>query len=415
MAYIIDRSSKVINNRKYDTLLIRFLRKENVVLLYVLLLIQTLYSTALCGTRPIVSLYADSLDASPVVIGLLVSIYALLPMLLAIRIGKWLDQYGARSMNNIGACGTLVSLLVPMLYPNLGTLFFSQLIIGVSQLFVILSLQKTVGNWSGNRDKLIAAFTLTGSLGELTGPLISGFSYEHYGFQISLGISFLLTLLALVSGSVIKATYWKSGAASIKENSFTTGSAWDMLQHVDLRKAMVISGLVLYSKDLYVAFFPVYAISRGLSPGTIGIIISILGGLGMVVRLFQFPLVQNFGRGRVLTTTLIISGIAYLLIPSTVNVIILAALTGLLGVGLGLGQPLSLVYALNLTPMERHGEVLGVRITFNRASQFAAPFILGGIGGLAGLATVFWISGGILLFGAYFTRFSADSKKELTE
>lgn len=378
---------------------------------YVLLLIYTFFSGIIHGTRPIISLYANSQGSSTFIIGLLVSCYALLPMLLAVKVGKWLDHFGARAMITAGAGGIMVSLLMPILFPRVFILFFSQLLIGLSQLCILLSFQKTVGNWPGNRDKLVATFTLTGSLGELTGPLLSGFTYEHYGFRISLGISFLIVLLAFISQLIIKSDYWKSGAPSFKDKRVTE-PVWKMLKQPNLLKALIISGLVLYSKDLYVAFFPVYASRVGISPGTIGIIVSFMGGMSMVVRICQFQLVQKFGRGLVLTSTLIISGVAYMFVPGTANVILLAVLTGLLGAGLGLGQPLSLVYALNMTPRERQGEVLGIRLTFNRASQFFAPFLFGGIGGLAGVIPIFWISGGILLLGAYFTRIKPGSAEQ---
>jgi hypothetical protein len=76
-----------------------------------------------------------------------------------------------------------------------------------------------------------------------------------------------------------------------------------------------------------------------------------------------------------------------------------------------LGQPLSLVYALNVSPQDRQGEVLGMRLTFNRGSQFIAPFLFGGIGGLAGLAPIFWVSGAIILTGAFFTRMSDNEAR----
>jgi len=382
-------------------------------LFYIILFIYLLYYGNLQGTRPILSLFANAQGASPFVIGLLVSCYALLPMLLAVTIGKWLDQYGARHMVIMGSSGLLVCLLIPIIYPSVVSLFFSQLGFGFSQLFITLSLQKTVGNWPGVRDKLIAAFTLTGSFGELAGPLLFGFTYEHYGFRVSLGISFFVILMALIAGLIIKPSYWKSGDSSIKGNTQVTGPAWKMLKQKNLLKVLIISGLVLYSKDLYMAFFPIYAHSKGLSPGTIGIILSIMGGMAMVVRLYQFHLVSKFGRGLVLTTTLIISGFCYVLVTGTGNFVFLTVLTGLLGAGLGLGHPLSLVYAMNLTPPERHGEVLGLRVTFNRTTQFFAPFLLGGIGGIAGVVPIFWVTGGILLFGAYFTHIKSSPIHEL--
>ncbi len=383
---------------------------------YVILIIFALYSATLQGIKPIISLFANSQGASPFIIGLLVSCYALLPMLLSISIGKWLDHHGARRMITLGSCGVLFAFLLPILYPKVATLFFSQLAYGLSHLFILLSFQKTIGNWPGNRDKLVAAFALTSSFGELIGPLLTGFTYEHYGFRTCLIISLIIILMALLFGLLIKSSYWKSGASSLKNNK-QVEPPWKMLKQKNLRNALIISGLVVYSKDMYISFFPVYASSIGLSAGTIGIILAIRGGMSMVVRLSQFRLVQAFGRGIVLTTTLIISGFSYMFITNTANLIFLAVLTGLLGAGLGLGQPLSMVYTMNLTPPERHGEVLGMRLTFNRFSQFSAPFVLGGIGGIAGVAPVFWITGGVLLFGAYFTRMKpspvheqADSK-----
>lgn len=381
------------------------------MLFYFFLIIMSLFSIALHGSRPIVSLFADSQGASALIIGLLVSSYAFLPMLMAVRVGKWLDYYGARKTTLLGGSGMLLALLVPIFYSNLGTLFFSQSLIGFSQVCVLLSLQKTVGNLPGNRDKLIAAFSMTGSLGEMVGPLISGFSYEFFGFQVAFGISLFFIIIALCLVFFLKPSSWSNGSSVSKYKLDENGSTWLMLRQPNLRKALIISGLVLYSKDLFVAYFPVYGIKLGMAASSIGIILSIMAGMSILVRLIQFWLVQRFSRGRVLTMTLIISGVAFLVIPLNSTFVLLAGVAGLLGVGLGLGQPLSLVYALNLSPEGRQGELLGMRLTFNRGSQFVAPFIFGGIGSFAGLSPIFLVSGCILLFGAYFTRMSTSTEE----
>lgn len=374
------------------------------MLFYTFLFIHFLYSLNIHATRPIVSLYADSLGASAMVIGLLFSVYALIPMLLAIQVGKWLDRYGSWKMASLGGIGILLSLSVPILYPSLVTLFISQVVMGTCQIFVAVSLQKTVGNLPGHRDKLMATFTFVASSGGLVGPILSGFTYDYFGFRASFGLSSLAVFVALCIGVLLGRHKWGIGKASSKLTHENTSSSWSMLHHVQLRHALIISGLVLYSKDLFVAYFPVYASGLGMTPSTIGVVLSASAGMAMVVRFFQFRLVQTFGRPRVLMTSLMISGIAYLLIPLTAFPIILGVLAALLGAGLGLGQPLSLVYSLNVSPEKRQGEVLGMRLTFNRASQFFAPIIFGGIGGLLGLLPIFWVSGSILLFGTYFTR-----------
>jgi MFS family permease len=381
------------------------------MIFYIFLFIHSLYSIALHGTRPIISLYAYQSGASEALIGILVSVFALLPMLLAIRVGKWLDHYGAQRITLIGGGGMLFAAIIPALFPTLPTLFFSQMMMGFSQICVLVSLQKTVGNFSGHRDKLIATFSLTGSLGELLGPLVNGFAYEHFGFSATFGISAVFVLIAISTGLCLSKDSWKSGASISKFPSGQLGSTWRMLRQIDLRNALIISGLVLYSKDLFVAYFPIYATNLGISAGAIGMILSGMAGMSMVVRLKQSQLVRLFGRGRILFTTLIISGVTYVLIPFTTLPVILAGLAILLGGGLGLGQPLSLVFAMNSSPEGREGEVLGMRLTFNRGSQFGAPFLFGGIGSLSGLSPIFWVSGGILLLGAFITRI--DSSEEI--
>ncbi|MBS4026854.1 MAG: MFS transporter [Clostridia bacterium] len=385
--------------------------------LYYLLAMQLFISIAIHASRPIISLFADSQGTSIIIIGFLVSTYAFIPMLTAIRIGKWLDLYGARRVILLGQSGMLIGFIVPTYYPSLGALFFSQGLIGFCQACVIISLLKTIGNLPGNRDTLIVYATMTGSLGELLGPLISGFMFEFFGFQLTFGAIISFVLISLLIGVVLKSKLGEFGEASTNRTYEEKRSSWQLLANINLRNAFIINGLVLYSKDLFVAYFPMYGNGMGFSTSIIGVILSLTAGMALVVRLLQFWLVKNFGRSKVLTATLIISGIAFILVLFTSSPVILTVPAILLGAGLGLGQPLTLVYLMNSSPVERQGEVLGMRITFNRVSQFVAPFIFGGIGGVAGISSIFWASGCILLISAYFTRksFSNEKEKVITE
>lgn len=375
-------------------------------LLWVVMICQALFSIALRGSRPIVSLYADILGASPLFIGFLVSSFAFLPMLFAIKAGKWLDRYGAKQITLIGTTGMLVSLILPVLLPTLPVLFLNQLIIGISHICVLVSLQKTVGNLPGERDRVVAGFSIAGSLGEFLGPITTGVLFEQMGFRWTFSTMVVTVIIAgIVSTALPKNTQTSFDSSSGQQKQKRSGrDTWLMLRQINLRKALIISGLVLYSKDLFIGYFPVYGNSVGLTPSQIGLVISLSSGMAVVIRLLQFRLVHLFGRGHVMTVTLIISGISFLLIPTTEMISVLILFSMMLGAGLGLGQPLSLVYTMNVSQPERQGEVLGLRLTFNRASQFIAPFIFGAIGQVAGIAPVFLLSGTILFFGSYFTR-----------
>ncbi|MEC1524633.1 hypothetical protein P9D43_21750 [Neobacillus niacini] len=59
---------------------------------------------------------------------------------------------------------------------------------------------------------------------------------------------------------------------------------------------------------------------------------------------------------------------------------------------------------------EGQGEVLGLRLTINRASQFSAPFVFGGIGTATGVGSLFFFIGTIIFTGTFFTRIKEDKE-----
>jgi MFS family permease len=372
---------------------------------YVIFVITVINQLVIGGTKPVISLYVTSLGATPAQIGLLVSAYAILPALLAVRIGQWIDRYGIRKLVTLGGLGLLVSLILPIVYPHYLTFIVSQFLIGISLTGQVVALQKRIGQVKGDIEKNIAAFSLYGSLGAMVGPSFSSFLYDHYGFIVCYTLNSIIMLLAIVIVYVVKKADWEVPRTTAAGNSpETKESIWRMLRHRDLRNAVIISGLMLSNKEIFSAYFPLLGQKLGISPTMIGVILSVMGAAAMIIRLSQSYLVHRFGRGTVLTTAMYMSGIIYLLTPTIPVFIVLTVLIAMLGAGLGLGQPLSLSYAIQVSPPDRRGEVLGMRITFNRVSQLTIPLMFAGIGGIAGVAAIFWGSGALLMLAGYLTR-----------
>ncbi|MBW4085205.1 MFS transporter [Paenibacillus sp. S150] len=371
---------------------------------FIMLLINTLHSFGLAATRPIVSIYSEQLGFTSVVIGVLVASYSLVPMLIAARTGRWVDRIGARRMVYMGGCGLLAGFLLPIMFPVLPVLFFSQIMLGFSQLFIVLSIQKTVGNMPGERDRLIATHSLSGAIGEMLGPLVSGFTYARFGFQWSFGISAFASMIAILLGLLLKKKDWQWGDPAARSSAGHVEPIWRLLGNVNLRNAILISGVVLYSKELITAYFPLYGTSIGMSSGTIGLALSVSALMSLIVRFLQYPIIRWLGRSRIMTGTLIVSAAAYMLISLTELPVWLGVLLAVIGASLGIGQPLSMVYALDLSPVQRHGEILGLRVSINRILQFFAPMIFGGIGGAVGLGAIFLSNGVIMLIISSFTH-----------
>lgn len=385
------------------------------MIFFTLLGINTLFTFAMFSTRPIVPIYAEAIGANSLIIGLLVSSYSFLPMLLAVQAGRWVDRIGARKTVLWGGSGLLLSFVLPLFLPRLSIIFISQLIFGFSQLFVILSIQKTVGNLPGNRDKLISSHSLSAGMGDMLGPLVSGFTYTHFGFRFTFAIAAAAVLAAVLFSCVLKSGAWKGTAQVSNDLSAKEASTWLLLKNVNLRKSLIISGIGLYSKELMTAYFPLYATKLGMSASTIGILLSISALMSLIVRFMQFQLVQKFGRTYIMTMALFIGAAAYMLVSLFHSPIVLAVIIAFMGASLGIGQPLSIVYALNHSPPERHGEVLGIRLSVNRILQFTAPILFGGLGGFFGLYSIFVTNGIIMMTGAFFTRIQPSTEEKKSE
>jgi MFS family permease len=72
--------------------------------------------TAFTASRMTVSLAAIALQAPAFVVGLLLSLYALLPMLLSVSAGRWIDRVGTRLPMLLGSVIVSVGFVLPAVW-----------------------------------------------------------------------------------------------------------------------------------------------------------------------------------------------------------------------------------------------------------------------------------------------------------
>jgi MFS family permease len=368
---------------------------------------NTILITTITGIKPVVSLYAYSLGLSPQEISMIIASSAICPALLALHIGKWVDHIGTRPMVIIGNVMYLISLLLTVMFPSFFIFLIQLAMVGIASTCLMLALQKRIGSLGGDIDRTVANYSLFGSVGAMIGPVISSFLYDHYGYHICIFFNMLLIAIALSSemgmrnldGENIQKTDEKQQA-----NLQGRESIWALMRKRDMRNAILIGGLIFSYRELFSVYFPLLADNMGITPTLTGLLLSFLGLAMLVIRFTQTSLVGSFGRMRILTWSLFVTGVIYLVTPFSPWIVVLFVWVGILGAGLGLAQPLSTAALLEESSSERRGEVLGVQMMINRVSQFAIPVIFGGIGGLIGVSAIFWGSGLVLMAFGYVTR-----------
>ncbi|WP_186763887.1 MFS transporter [Planomicrobium sp. CPCC 101079] len=354
------------------------------------------------GTRPLVSLLANDLGASPLEIGIIVGIYPLLPFFFAIKIGQYVDRIGPKLPIIVSTFLCSLSLMIPLFSDQLLGLYLSQFFGGLLHTIFLISAQTLVSgqetDGEAERDKNIMKFSIGMALGSFIGPLLGGVIAEnagyHYAFGVLGGVGLLSTLLAF---------YLPAACTKSAKNGAAKKKVWQsigLLKSVNIRKAFMISILILLGKDIYTAYFPLLALEFGLNDQQIGAAVAINAAAGILIRWSIPKLLKSFNKNRVIVFSILFSGICMIALPFFPNWAMLSAISFLLGLGLGIGQPLSISATILYLPDDRIGEGLGLRLTANRLTQALAPMAFGAVAEVTAMSGVFWISGAILLFGS---------------
>ena len=174
-----------------------------------------------------------------------------------------------------------------------------------------------------------------------------------------------------------------------EEESQKKSSSFGLLRITKLRNAIVASSLISSRWDLYQFFFPIYGHSIGLSASTIGTIISMFAVAVFSIRVALPRLARVLSEFEMLLYAIGFAGAALLLFPLFRDPYLLAVASFVLGLGCGVGQPMSMSLIYSLSPSGRASEGAGLRVMFNHFTHLIVPLAFGAIGTAFGFAPVF--------------------------
>ena len=375
--------------------------------IYLTSLLAILNQIGMKGSRMLVALYAIELGASPFAIGTLVSTYAIFPLLLAVFAGRVTDRHGVRRPMMLGSLGMTAGLALPAAFPSLPTLFASCALIGTASLFFQISIHNLVGSLGEGHVRIrnFGTFSLAASISGLLGPLLVGFAIDRSGY---LPTYVILAAITCIPGLVLAFHAGLVPPRIRASREDQRGGLKELLGSPSLRRTFVTSGLIITGINLFNFYMPIYGRSIGLSASVIGTVLGMQAAAAFAVRLWMPRMALRFGERGVLTGSLLAAGITYFAFPMVANPILLGVISFVLGLGLGCGQPLSIVLTYNDAPKGRAGEALGLRLTVNKLAQIVVPIAFGSLGTAAGIFPVFWANGVLLLIGGYL---SAERRK----
>ena len=368
-----------------------------------IIILMVLDHVAFSGSRIAVTLYAIKLGASPLTVGALLALYALLPALLSVSAGRWIDRDGMEQPLLLGSVGVCVGVLLPFIVPGLATLYVTSVVTGVSFMLVNVAAYHAVGELSTAEQRPVnfSYVALGFSTSAFIAPILSGVGIDQFGHRITFLLLALFTLLPILALATRQIALPKPMP---RAEGAHAGEVFDLLRDIHMRRLFITMAIFTISWEVYSFAIPVHGSHIGLSASEIGIVMGAFAAATFAIRLAIPFFIHRIQPWTLLVAALTVAGLSFFGLSFFTSVGMLMLLTFMLGLGLGAPQPMMLSLLHECAPPGRAGEALGLRTTMINGGQTVMPLIFGAVGAALGIVPLFWTVAAVLFGGGIFAE-----------
>ncbi|MEQ3552989.1 MFS transporter [Pseudonocardia nematodicida] len=382
-----------------------------------LVLVTLLSHAVLSGARTLISYRTLSLGGDALAVGLVTGAFAVLPLVVALQIGRAVDRGRGVLAIRLGLILSVAAVAVAAVSPGLAVLVVASAALGLGQMLHTVACQSLIPLWSPPEkvDSRFGQLTLGVSAGQLLGFPVAGFvatltnpggAAEQVATTPALlvmaGMAALAVPFAFCFVPVSRARVSRTEAVGSQQSTRA------ILGTRGMKPAMYSSFTVLTGMDLVMAYLPVLGQEMGLSVGTVTLLLTARSVTSVVSRAAMPVLLRRVPRRGLLVSATLASGVPMVLLPLTDDVVLLTVAMLVVGFFWGLGQPLTMSWVTLVADARNRAAALSVRLAGNRIGQVVVPLAAGGLAGLTGgVGAVFHASGVLLLSSAVCTFLSA--------
>lgn len=362
------------------------------------------------GVRVLMSLFALELGASQAAVGVLIAFFAIFPLFMSVYAGRVIDRVGSFWPVFGGMAGFCAGVMIPFVFPVLPALYISALLSGLSLVFFGVASQQLVSSIGGaaSRNRNVSYYSIGLAASGFVGPLGVGYVIDHHGHRAAyLALGVVLLLVSIVWFACRR----RIPPPRVKDQATSTSGIVEILRNPNLRLTIIVAGIVVAGMDLYTFYMPIYGHEIKLSATMIGAVMGAQALAALLMRIVMPALLRRWNEETVMAGALLVAGSAYFLFPFFQGVTMLFMISFLLGLGLGCGQPLSLLMVYNRAPAGRSGEVLGVRFTVVNLMHLVIPITFGVLSAAVGLMPVFVATAALMVVGSHLSRRAAAGVK----
>ena len=362
---------------------------------------------------PLLTIYAETLSASPLQATMLISVYAGCQLLSGPIIGQLSDRFGRKPLLLISQIGTFLGFLLMARAQTLWVLYIARILDGATAGNLSLA-QAYISDHTepAERAKSFALIGIAFGVGFFIGPSLTGYLAARYNLTTPIYLAACMSATSvLCTATLLKggrqsahafddrraALHWRTYA-----NYFTRpGLSRQLMQFLFFATSfsMFISGFALFAERRFTYD------GQPFGPREIGYVFGYVGFLSIILQGGLIGrLVKRFGEAALVAAGFVALVIAYLVLGLASSITSLLWMGLLASFGIGVIRPALTSLISQQANRREQGVVLGLTQSLTSMASIVAPIVAGLLIGRQMLTEWAWVAAGLAAVGVALSR-----------
>jgi predicted MFS family arabinose efflux permease len=369
-------------------------------------IIQAVYAIV----RVTTSYRAIELQLPVVWLGIISATFAILPIIFAVQVGRFLDRGKDAQAAWIGASLLVIACAgFRFVAGSLPSLLLLTALLGISHILIMASQQMLCVRCTGprGRESAFGNYVIASAVGQGLGPYLvawAGGSATLPPTDRLFAIGLIVSFGSLATAAAIR----PAPDHMIRAKSKQVAPLRDLLRQRGLMAYLVASVITMAAQDLVTIYLPLLGAEKNINVRDIGSLLTVRSVAALVSRMGYVRIIGLMGRRPLTLASMVGSAVGFACLALPVKLPLLFAAMTLTGIALGIATTLSLTNVVALASPVAMGTVMSLRNTGNRIGQAALPFLASLIATAAGVGGIFLIIALSLVVSGAAVHFSDD-------